>query len=116
MSSQLRQAGESFNVVPSGVDPVLTIAVSIVNPICEEALLCGYMITALRQRGLAPLGVGLSVGVRTFFHLYQGVVGMIFIIPFGMIIAWFYLTRGRLWPLIVAHVLFDFIPLLWPGK
>jgi len=33
-------------------------------------------------------------------------------VPFGLILTYWYARRGRLWPLIVAHVVFDFFPLL----
>jgi membrane protease YdiL (CAAX protease family) len=115
-SPQLQKAGEAFGLSAGPIDPLVVIAVSIVNPIFEEALLCGYMVTALKGRAHWGIAAGLSIGIRILCHVYQGIVGIIFIVPFGLIFTWWYWRYGRLWPLIVAHVLFDFIALLWVGR
>jgi membrane protease YdiL (CAAX protease family) len=111
-SQQVQKAGEVFNPLDGSIDPAITIAVSIVNPIFEEAFLCGYVISALKERVGPWTAINVSVGFRLVWHLYQGIVGVIFIVPFGLVFAYWYARQGRLWPLIVAHVLFDFIALI----
>jgi len=111
-SQSLENAGRLFNPVDGSIDPAVVIAVSIVNPIFEEAFLCGYVITALKDRTSQWAAINVSVAIRLVCHLYQGVIGVIFIVPVGLIFAYWYSRQGRLWPLIVAHVLFDFIPLI----
>jgi len=105
-------AGQNFNFVEGTIEPAVVIAVSIVNPIFEELFLCGYLVTALKDRAGPRTAINISVGIRLLCHLYQGIVGVIFIVPFGLILTYWYAREGRLWPLIVAHVVFDFFPLL----
>ena len=87
------------------------IAVSIVNPIFEELFVCGYVISALRERD-PWLGIHVSVAIRLLYHLYQGALAAISIVPSGLILGIWYARTGRLWPVIVAHALWDFLPLL----
>jgi membrane protease YdiL (CAAX protease family) len=49
------------------------------------------------------------------YHLYQGVLGALTIAPVGLLFAYWYVRSGRLWPLIVAHGLIDFIGLTIEG-
>jgi CAAX protease family protein len=90
----------------------VVLAVSILNPVYEETFLCGYIITVAKGTGSTTAGVNVSVAIRLLYHLYQGGVGVIGIIPFGLIFAWWYARTGRLWPLFVAHGLTDAAGLL----
>jgi uncharacterized protein len=57
------------------------------------------------------VAVIISLTIRVSYHLYQGISGLTAIIPMGLLFAiWFARTR-QLWPLIVAHALFDFVGL-----
>jgi membrane protease YdiL (CAAX protease family) len=40
-------------------------------------------------------------------HMYQGTAGVIATAIMGFIAGWFYLARGRVWPLIISHALYD---------
>jgi membrane protease YdiL (CAAX protease family) len=53
-----------------------------------------------------------SVAIRLLYHLYQGAIAAIGVVPFGLIMALWYRRTGRLWPVIVAHGLTDFAALL----
>jgi membrane protease YdiL (CAAX protease family) len=110
-SSYVLEAGQKFNLIDGTIEPAIIIAISIVNPIFEECFLCGYLVTALKDRTGSWTAINISVGIRLICHLYQGIIGVIFIVPFGLIFTYWYARRGRLWPLIVAHALFDFFPL-----
>ncbi len=46
-------------------------------------------------------------------HLYQGVSGVISVATFGLLWGLAYFLWGRVWPLIVAHALFDSIQVGW---
>lgn len=85
---------------------------SLVNPFYEELFLSGYIITRLRRHVSLSMAINASVLVRLLCHLYQGPLGIIQIIPIGLCFAWWYGRTGRLWPVIVAHVAWDFFPLL----
>jgi uncharacterized protein len=92
------------------------LAVSTVNPIFEELFLCGYVITALKEkRGLA-FAINVSVALRLSYHLYQGSQGVISAISVGMLFAWWYGKTGRLWPIIVAHACLDFAGLWYASR
>lgn len=83
------------------------IAVSVVNPVFEEVLLCGYIVTVLKERRGFWTAVNFSLAVRLACHLYQGATGVIAIVPLGFVFTYWYARTGRLWPLIIAHALID---------
>ena len=100
---------QSFIASDYGLDTVL--AVSLVNPVFEEMFVVGYLVTALRQRAPAWVAIGASTALRLVYHLYQGPGAVLTIVPWGLIFGWAFTRWGRLWPLIVAHGLFDFVGL-----
>jgi CAAX protease family protein len=83
----------------------------VLNPIFEETLLSGYVVTALKRRTSWKIAVAVSVTLRALCHVYQG-YAVIFIVIFGFVLAAWYARYGRLWPLIIAHVFYDFFPLM----
>ena len=87
------------------------LAISLVNPLYEELLVSGYVMTAVQERGGTSLAINLSLAVRLLYHLYQGPQAAISIIPIGLSFAFYYAWSGRLWPLVVAHAGLDFFAL-----
>jgi len=87
------------------------IAISIVNPIFEETFVCGYVMSALKKRTGVWNAISISVAIRLLYHLYQGAAAFITIVPFGVILAYWFARTGRLWPVIVAHIIADFTAL-----
>jgi uncharacterized protein len=87
------------------------LAASIVNGFFEELFVAGYLIQCVRSRFGVIAAVNASVLVRVLYHLYQGPVSVVGIIPIGLVFAWAYVRTGRLWPLIIAHALIDCISL-----
>lgn len=49
----------------------------------------------------------LSAFLFGLVHLYQGPANVIAIGLQGLIYGWYYLTFGRVWPMIIAHALYD---------
>jgi membrane protease YdiL (CAAX protease family) len=88
------------------------LVISLVNPVFEEVFVCGYVIRALSKRRGMAFAINISVGIRTLYHLYQGVAGIVMIIPLGLLFAYWFARTGRIWPLLVAHGLLDFIGLV----
>jgi len=85
--------------------------VSLVNPLFEEFLWLGYGISALRPRlGLTGACV-VSIALRVLVHAYQGPMALIGIAPLAIVFTMYYALTGRLWPVIVAHILQDVIGL-----
>jgi uncharacterized protein len=107
----LVQSAKQAFLVSQGLDIVTVVAVAVVNPVFEEVFVCGYIVTALRQRGHMWTGVNCSVGVRLFYHLYQGPAA-ISVLPIGLLFAFCYVWSGRLWPVIVAHAVVDVLGLI----
>jgi uncharacterized protein len=89
------------------------IIASCVNGLFEEMFVCGYVITALKQKRSAMFAVNVSVAIRAAYHLYQGAAGVLSIIPLGLVFGHWFVRTGRLWPLVVAHVLADIIGLMY---
>jgi membrane protease YdiL (CAAX protease family) len=50
---------------------------------------------------------------RAFLQAYQGVNALLLIFPMGLIWGFVYWKWRRLWPLYIAHVLWD-LGVLWP--
>ena len=88
------------------------IAVSIVNPLFEELFVCGYVITAAKESGHLAFGVNASIAIRLAYHLYQGGAGVVGIVPLGLIFGVWFSRTNRLWPVVVAHGLTDFVGLV----
>jgi membrane protease YdiL (CAAX protease family) len=105
-------AGTHRELVAHGLALPVVIAVSVLNPIYEETFLCGYVVTSAKAINRTVAGVNVSIAIRLLYHLYQGGIGVLQIIPIGLIFTWWYARTGRLWPVFVAHALFDAIGLL----
>ena len=96
----------------SGTLSILTVLTfAIVNPIFEETFVCGYIIAALRGHSAPWTAINTSVAIRLLYHLYQGPAAAIGIVPFGLILAYWYARSGRLWPAIAAHAAANLIDL-----
>lgn len=95
----------------SGVSMATTIALAMVNGTFEEVFLLGVLARSLREQG-ASIAIGVSILVRILYHLYQGPVGVLWILAFGLAVTVFYMRTGRLWPVVFAHMLADIVPVL----
>ena len=102
-------ADDSARVAPD-LDWRLMFAASAVNGFFEEALVCGYLVSALRERPSMWTAIHLSTAIRASYHLYQGEAGAV-MVPMGLAFAWLYSVNGRLWPLVVAHIALDALAL-----
>jgi membrane protease YdiL (CAAX protease family) len=89
----------------------LVFLVSTVNGFFEELFVAGYIITALRQTRGMWTAINVSTVVRVLYHLYQGPLGVLIIVPMGLLYGYVYARTRQLWPLMFAHVLIDLIGL-----
>lgn len=108
----LAEVAAQFRFATPGITLGTAIVTSTVNPLFEELFVTGYVMTALKRMGREKLAFNASVGIRLSYHLYQGVLSVLSILPFGLICAFWYARTGRLWPLIVAHAFVDFVGLM----
>lgn len=82
---------------------------SIFNPIFEEFILVGYIVNATGGRlGLTGCLI-LSVGFRLSYHIYQGPLILLSILPMGILFTLYYWHNRNILPLILAHGLMDFL-------
>ena len=78
------------------------------NSFYEELLMRAYLITRLRQLGvrvvLAVLVAGVLFGA---YHIYQGPAQFITASVFGLLLGLIFVLTGRVWPLIIAHTIYN---------
>ena len=86
------------------------ILLAMVNGAFEEVFLLGVLVRGLRGFGLS-LAIGLPLLVRLLYHLYQGPLGMVWVLSVGATLTLSYLVTQRLWPSVFAHTLWDIVPI-----
>ena len=101
------EVAHTTRLVAGGLKWPAIVLVTLVNPVFEEVLLCGYLVTTLKEHAGVSTAINVSAGVRVFCHFYQGAPGRRGIAPMALLFAWWYARSARLWPLIVAHALID---------
>ena len=108
-----RKLGLNASVVPSSLSdtwwriPMLVVS-AFANGWAEEVVVVGYLLTRLRQLGIAPrLALGCSSVLRGAYHLYQGFGAGLGNFAMGLIFGYTWQRTGRLWPLVIAHGLID---------
>lgn len=92
--------------------PFLLFAAFIVlNSVFEELTVSAYVVTALSEQG-AALSITASALLRFLYHLYQGPIASLAVLPNGFLFAGVYWRWKNLWPLMVAHTIANFVVLL----
>jgi len=87
------------------------VLLSTVNPVFEEVIVAGYVMTVIQRRHGMWFAINVSTLIRLSYHLYQGPIAIVSIIPMGLLFGYYYARTGRLWPLILAHAIMDFLAL-----
>ena len=82
------------------------LALSIVNGLFEETFLIGYLLRELERFGVS-LAIGITIVIRALCHLYQGPLGTLSAIAFGLVFALYYWRKRLLWPVAFAHMFAD---------
>ncbi len=89
--------------------PILLLS-AVENALVEEIIAVGYLMTRLRDLRWGPwAAVAASAALRGTYHLYQGFGQALGNAAMGAIFAWWFQRTGRLWPLLVAHMLLDVV-------
>ena len=112
LAPSLLESAARFDKVTGTLDMRWVVLVSLVNPVFEEVFICAYVISALKDKRGAAFAVNVSAGLRVACHLYQGAYGVLTIGPVALLFGYWYLRTGRIWPLLVAHALLDFVGLV----
>jgi len=90
-----------------------TVPAMVVNGLFEEVFLLGYLMRGLRRLG-ASTALGIALLVRLLYHTYQGPVGVAAVMAIGLVFGAYFLRRGGLFPVVLAHVVIDLIVFLTP--
>lgn len=88
---------------------IVILLMSIINPVFEESIVIGYIVPALQSRKGVFFALNISVLIRVLYHLYQGPIAIISIVPMGILFVYVYKKWNNIWPLIIAHGIMDFI-------
>ncbi|NKI70834.1 CPBP family intramembrane metalloprotease [Collimonas pratensis] len=110
VSSQGAQPIDSM-VSHASVSLSTVVLVALINGAYEEIFLLGFLLCGLRGYGLS-IAMGVSLLVRVLYHLYQGPLGAISILAFGLVLSLNYVRTGSLFSAVFAHILADIIPFL----
>lgn len=116
LPAQMQAGLERYPVSDPDVNMQLVFIASTVNGMFEELFVAGYIITALRDTRGVWTAINVSTVVRLLYHLYQGPVGVVTIVPMGLLYGYVYARTRQLWPLVFAHVLIDIIGLSQLGR
>lgn len=84
----------------------IALLLSVANGFFEEFFLCRYLVEAFTKFGPA-IALGVSALVRVMYHLYQGPLGAILVLGFGIVVTLFYWRFRQVWPVMFAHMLAD---------
>lgn len=113
---QTHEAMAHYPTADRNLSMQLVFVASTVNGIFEELFVAGYIITALREVRGVWTAINVSTVVRLLYHLYQGPLGIVTIVPMGLIYGYAYARTRQLWPLIFSHMLIDIIGLSQLGR
>lgn len=80
----------------------------IINSIFEEMTVTAYVIAALSHEGFA-LSITVSTLLRFLYHVYQGPLASISILPLGVLFGVVYYRWRTVWPLVTAHTIMNLI-------
>lgn len=116
LSLDMAAAEKLYPKVSPNLDLQLVFFASVVNGAYEEIFVAGYVITVLAGARGIWTAVNVSTGIRLMYHLYQGTIGIITIVPMGLLYAYIYVRTSQLWPLILAHILLDIIGLVFATR
>lgn len=103
----MQAAERLYPKVAGNLDLQVVFLTSVVNGAYEEIFVAGYIITVLASVRGVWTAVNVSTGIRLLYHLYQGTLGVITIVPMGLLYGYLFVRTRQLWPLVLAHILLD---------
>jgi membrane protease YdiL (CAAX protease family) len=93
---------------------IQAVLMAVTAGVTEEIVVRGYAQTRLEQLRAPAAGVLLlPTALWGVLHVYQGVGAALTIFGLGLMYAWYFQRTRRLWPLILAHILFDMTQLVF---
>ena len=90
------------------------VLIAVTAGVTEEIVVRGYAQTRLEQlRASTAVILLLPTILWAALHVYQGLGAALTIFGLGLMYAWYFQRTRRLWPLVLAHVLFDMTQLVF---
>ena len=93
------------------IDIWMVVLLSTLDPLYEEAFVSGYVIQALLKKHDPFFAITASAFIRLLFNFDAGPAAALFILPLGLLHGYVFWRWRRLWPLVVAHALFNVMSL-----
>ncbi|MEQ8404589.1 MAG: CPBP family intramembrane glutamic endopeptidase [Oceanicaulis sp.] len=119
LAAQLREAGGLgyFDFRTPGEAGVFQ-GVAVTAGVTEEIVFRGFIMLTLALALPLWAAAALSAVIFVAFHAYQGVAGMVRIIPITVVLTLLVLLGGTLWPAILLHVAVDMVGglMLWGAR
>ena len=101
------------NELPQWFRWVDALVIAVTAGVTEEVVVRGYAQTRLEQLKVpTAMVLVLPTALWGILHLYQGASAALTVFCLGMLYAWYFHRTRRLWPIIIAHGLFDLTPLV----
>lgn len=88
------------------------VTLGVINGAYEEIFLLGFLLRGLRAYGL-PVAIGVAFLIRVLCHLYQGPSNALSVGVFGLVLSFYYVASGKLFPVVLAHAIADIVPFIW---
>lgn len=82
-----------------------------VNGTFEEVFLLGFLQRGLQKHGLST-ALGVTLLVRVLYHLYQGPLGALGVLVFGLVQGLWFARSKRLWAPVFSHIMCDIVAFL----
>lgn len=86
-------------------------AIALTAGVTEEIVFRAYAITRLEELGWRRAAYLVPGAVFTALHLYQGLLALVLIGAVTVAFTWLYRWKRSVWPVMVAHALFDAVQL-----
>jgi uncharacterized protein len=118
LSQVFRSFGQrEVDFLPEGLPlwfrSIQALFIAVTAGVTEEVVVRGYAQTRLEQlRAPAAVILLLPTALWGVLHVYQGLGAALTIFGLGLLYAWYFQRTRRLWPLIMAHALFDLTQLV----
>jgi membrane protease YdiL (CAAX protease family) len=92
---------------------IQAVLIAVTAGVTEEIVVRGYAQTRLEQlRASTAVILLVPTALWGILHVYQGLGAALTIFCLGLMYAWYYHRTRRLWPLVLAHILFDMTQLV----
>jgi membrane protease YdiL (CAAX protease family) len=100
--------------LPLWFQAVQAVLIAVTAGVTEEIVVRGYAQTRLEQLRVPTAAILLvPTALWGVLHVYQGPGAALTIFCLGLMYAWYFHRTRRLWPLVLAHVLFDMTQLVF---